>query len=123
MTAFVHFDPRPFLRMIDGDTEAFAQLATLFIEKSGEQIAALEDAVARDDAAALRERAHALKGSLALFHATPALDLCAALEHSAPVPLSDAAPAVAKLGSEIAALCGELDSACRAPEALAGVLE
>lgn len=63
------FDPSPFLNAIDGDRTTFLEFGQQFLAMLPDSLAALAEAAAAGDAEALRDRAHSLKGSLALFHA------------------------------------------------------
>jgi two-component system, sensor histidine kinase and response regulator len=68
-------------KAIGGKSKDFmANLFDLFITDAQPRIEALQEAIARNDAAALREMAHALKGSCANLGATRMSGLCEILE-------------------------------------------
>ena len=62
------------------DPETLSRLAGLYVERLPEREAAIQDAVANDDPAALREAAHALKSAASAFYATKLIELCRQVE-------------------------------------------
>jgi HPt (histidine-containing phosphotransfer) domain-containing protein len=76
------FDPAPLLESIDGDREAFAELANLFLSTSIEQVGALASALDAGDFALARDAVHGFKGSVALFATPAAVARLARLEHA-----------------------------------------
>ena len=104
-----HFDPRPLRDSVSDDAEILDQLVGLFRETAAVHIAEIEAAARAGDVATLRDRAHALKGSLGVFRAQPALDLCVAVEQAAKTsPPTIARDEIARLVAELAALDAEL---------------
>lgn len=94
MNSAATFDPNPFLRALDGDCATFLEFGRQFLAILPGSLASLYEAAAAGDAAALRERAHALKGSVAIFHAHPLLEELDAIERTcllAPAEISAAA--------------------------------
>ncbi len=71
------------LARVDGDDGLLADLAKLFCEESPKLLFAVEDAVARKDAAALKRAAHSLKGSMSTFAARDATEAALRLEELA----------------------------------------
>lgn len=78
-----HFDPVPLLQAIGDDIETYGKLAEQFVTTTRTQIDAVALAVENGDAPSLRDRLHALRGSLAVFHARAGLEILAALEVAA----------------------------------------
>src|SRR5450631_3306608 len=72
MTAVHPVDWEALLESIDGDTAFARDLAEAFIGTGDRELAAIAGALAKDDAAALRESAHALKGASANMRAAAA---------------------------------------------------
>ncbi|HLW79263.1 MAG TPA: ATP-binding protein, partial [Terriglobia bacterium] len=68
------------LARVEGDGVLLGELAALFIEDCPRILAAIRDAIARQDADALSRAAHALKGSAANFSASRAVDDALRLE-------------------------------------------
>jgi HPt (histidine-containing phosphotransfer) domain-containing protein len=68
------------LERIDGDQAFLAELLELFRAESPEQIRAARKAVAENDAAALQEVGHALKGALGNLAAAAASTIASGLE-------------------------------------------
>lgn len=83
------FDARPFLRAIDGDATVFVSLATDFLDTFHDQVAALLGAARAGDRPSLREVAHSLRGSLALFRADDLVGKVDAVVTSAAQPLPE----------------------------------
>ena len=63
-----------------GQPDVLTELIDLFLEDTPPRLAAVRDAVTRHDGDALRQAAHALKGSAASLGATEVRSLCAELE-------------------------------------------
>ena len=68
------------LARVGGNTEMLADLAGLFFGDGPERLAAVRQAVASADPAAVQETAHHLIGALALFGAPAAVDAAGELE-------------------------------------------
>ncbi|MFM2357228.1 MAG: hypothetical protein RLZZ528_2964, partial [Pseudomonadota bacterium] len=76
-------DPKALDRLLDvigGDREALRDLVQSFLDDGPGLVARLEQAVAANDADALRRAAHTLKGSAADFGATTLASLCREIE-------------------------------------------
>jgi HPt (histidine-containing phosphotransfer) domain-containing protein len=71
---------------------AVAELVDTFLEDAPAQMAALRDAVERDDAGAAHRAAHTLKSNGAMFGARPFSELCRRLEALGREGRLDAAP-------------------------------
>ena len=65
-------DIRIALQSTDGDREMLCQMAELFVEEGPKQLQAVEMMIDRGDAEGLRNAAHTLKGSVAIFGASSA---------------------------------------------------
>jgi CheY-like chemotaxis protein len=90
------------LARVDGDEGLLADLAKLFCEESPKLLFAVEDAVARKDAAALKRAAHSLKGSMSTFAARDATEAALRLEELASVgELADAEGAYRLLATQV----------------------
>jgi CheY-like chemotaxis protein len=90
------------LARVDGDEGLLADLAKLFCEESPKLLFAVEDAVARQDAAALKRAAHSLKGSMSTFAARDATEAALRLEELASVgELADAEGAYRLLATQV----------------------
>lgn len=63
------FDEAELLNTVQGDRALLAELGALFLADSPAQVIAVRDAIQRNDAAALRFAAHAIKGSAATLTA------------------------------------------------------
>lgn len=63
--------------------EGFAELVTIFLARLPDRLATLREAVAADDASALREAAHSLKGAARGFGAAEMGEIAARIEHEA----------------------------------------
>jgi len=68
------------MERIDGDRTLLAELAEIFREDYPKQIRLAHEALAANDAAAVRRIGHALKGALANLAATDATSLAASVE-------------------------------------------
>lgn len=77
-----NFDPAPFLSALDGDHATFIQFGRQFLAMFPGALQSLRDAAGQGDAEMLRERAHCLKGSLALFRAHRVLTEIEAIEYT-----------------------------------------
>ncbi|MDA8017816.1 MAG: Hpt domain-containing protein [Thermoanaerobaculia bacterium] len=75
------FDQDAALSRLGGDFELFDELIEMFCESADDQIGEIETSIREGDADQLRQTAHALSGSLALFAAGPALETARRLEH------------------------------------------
>jgi two-component system sensor histidine kinase/response regulator len=63
------FNEAELLETVQGDRALLGELGQLFLEDAPTQVNAVRDAIERNDAAALRFAAHALKGSAATLTA------------------------------------------------------
>jgi HPt (histidine-containing phosphotransfer) domain-containing protein len=98
------------LESIDGDQEFARDLAAAFIGTGDRELAAIAAALAKGDAAALREAAHALKGASANLRGSAATSAAAQLE-SAALGKSAQVPALAeKLTMEVRRMTAYLRS-------------
>jgi two-component system sensor histidine kinase/response regulator len=71
------------LARVGGDTKLLRELAQVFLEAAGPQLADVRTALERRDMQAVRCAAHALKGSLGTFAARPAFEAAARVERLA----------------------------------------
>jgi signal transduction histidine kinase/CheY-like chemotaxis protein/HPt (histidine-containing phosphotransfer) domain-containing protein len=67
-------------KLIGGDTPLLRELVRIYNETSPELIRNVDHAIANQDGKKLRDAAHALKGAVSNFAATPAVQACAELE-------------------------------------------
>jgi CheY-like chemotaxis protein len=74
------FDRNLALARVDGDEALLADLARLFLDESPNMLAALQTALAENDAARLERAAHSLKGAVSTFAARDAVDAALKLE-------------------------------------------
>lgn len=65
---------------VGGDTELLLEIAQIFLDQADTMLAAVEQAVQKQDAPALERAAHSLKGSVGVFRAQDAKDLAFSLE-------------------------------------------
>jgi two-component system, sensor histidine kinase and response regulator len=99
------------LERLQGDRELLEEIAGVFREEAPKLLAQITEAVERDDAGALKLAAHTLKGALANFAATAAVEAARRLELMAKEgDLSLAGPALATLEREIALLRPALEA-------------
>jgi CheY-like chemotaxis protein len=68
------------LARVEGDKQLLAELTNLFLEEGPKLLAAVREAVSRQDAKALEDAAHALKGSVGNFSAPGAFQAALNLE-------------------------------------------
>jgi signal transduction histidine kinase/CheY-like chemotaxis protein len=73
-------EENPFLADLDGDTGTAIRIARLFLTEAPRHLSDIRAAMAQRDRAALVWAAHRLKGAIANFHASAALDAAGALE-------------------------------------------
>ena len=115
-----HFDPEPFLRMVDHDYATFAELAQTFLDLAKPQVKEIGAASDSRDSRLLKERAHAFRGSLAVFRAAPALVIVEDIEKLArDHPGEGVGTLVDELDAEIQLLCAEMEAYVRAADVLA----
>jgi HPt (histidine-containing phosphotransfer) domain-containing protein len=87
------------------------ELARIFLDDYPSQLSTIQEAVEQRDAAALLEAAHALRGSVANFGATRAVEAALRLELMRKAGDLTAAPAaLAELQQTMTAFSGELDT-------------
>lgn len=111
MTArpLVHCNPKSVLEMVDFDRAAFVELVTTFLETVDRRLERLETALHRGCFEALRDQAHAIKGSLAVFEAAAGRTLAEQIEHlGADCPAARAGAMVAALRDEVDGVCADL---------------
>lgn len=105
------FDSVTFLRSIGGNLDVFRELAGLFVADSARRLAALRDALERQDGEALENAAHVLKGSAGYFCAPRAYAAALKVETLAlAADFTLAQEACSKLEHEIIRLTTELAS-------------
>jgi CheY-like chemotaxis protein len=66
--------------LFDGDPEFLAEIVNLFLATCPEMLSAIEDAIAQQDADAVRRSAHTLKGAVANFGAAAVVERAKAIE-------------------------------------------
>jgi len=81
--ALACWDEAAALKRLDDDQELLGDMIDLFLTETPDRLRELEDALARDDLAALADAAHAIKGMAGHFCAEQLLIHAANLEHSA----------------------------------------
>jgi two-component system, sensor histidine kinase and response regulator len=81
--AEVVFDPDRLLVRLGGDRRLMRELVTIFRADTPDRMRRIADAAATGDDRALREAAHALRGSLGTIDAQPALRATARVEEAA----------------------------------------
>src|SRR5205823_2188603 len=106
-------DQAVFARLADpaegGDPAFQAEVIDLFLAESRPQLRQLQEALARGDATALRQVAHALKGICAQVGAHRLQSLCEQIEGVARSgPLADGPPLLARLATEYDRVCATL---------------
>jgi len=74
------FDLSRSLEIVDSDQGFFREIANLFLENLPDNIARIQEAIAKSDAYALEQTAHSLKGSVGNFGARRAFDIAYQLE-------------------------------------------
>jgi CheY-like chemotaxis protein/HPt (histidine-containing phosphotransfer) domain-containing protein len=74
------FDPESALQTVGGDRSLLSELIQAYLEEAPGNIAALEDALARDDAVAFRRAAHTIKASMRYFFFEQGFETAFALE-------------------------------------------
>jgi PAS domain S-box-containing protein len=77
------FETDALINHYDGDVGLVVTLAAIFADSSTVQLSEIADAISRGDSTALAHSAHALRGSVANFHAQAAVDAAATLERMA----------------------------------------
>ena len=102
------------LEHFDGDRELLRELARIFLEDYPTRLSAIQAGVDRRDVPALLEAAHALRGSVANFGATRAVEAALKLELMGKAgDLTGAPAAFADLQHAMAAFTGELDTVAK----------
>jgi PAS domain S-box-containing protein len=74
------FDPRAAAARLGGDARLLGELIEMFLADCPRMVSEVRSAIDAKDTEALRQAAHALKGSVANFAATPAVDAARRLE-------------------------------------------
>ena len=98
--------------LFGGDPDFLAEIVNLFLETYPELLSEIENAVSRNDAAALGRAAHTMKGAVANFGAKAAVDQAKALEMMGKAgDLVSAAAATQSLRALMEKLVPELESA------------
>ncbi|MFO8099299.1 MAG: Hpt domain-containing protein [Salinibacter sp.] len=80
------------LDTVDGDADFLGTLVETFLDDCPAYLAAIRTAVDEEDAEALIQEAHSLKGTLGLLHATPARRAAKRLEELGRTERLDEAP-------------------------------
>jgi two-component system, sensor histidine kinase and response regulator len=107
-------------KSIGGDMELLRELVRIYNETRPELIRNIDLAIEKQDAASLRDAAHALKGAVSNFAALAALHACAELERIAGSgDLSSAAGARLELGSRLESFHAKLSTLALAEAARA----
>ena len=103
------FDYKAALSRVEGDEVLLADLGKLFSEESPKMLAAVNAAVAHQDADALQRAAHSIKGSIATFAAAAAFEAALSLERMGRAKdLSAAEKGARVLAAEVERLRGAL---------------
>jgi CheY-like chemotaxis protein len=98
------FDPQALLARVDGDKGLLGSLVAVFKADRPTLMAGIEEAIAADDAAALADNAHTMKGALSVFGVEPARSTAEQLEMAGrDKRLQNADELYQRLGREIAA--------------------
>ena len=96
------FDREALLERIDGDVELLAELFEDYLADTEEHLETARSGVADKDAKVLYEGAHALRGCVANFCATPAFEIASELQNLAGAKNLGPAPAMlTKLEAEV----------------------
>ena len=74
------FDLSSALETVGGDKEIFVEIADLFLDGLTDSIAGIRDGIARNDANAVEQAAHSLKGSVGNFGARRSYEIAYRLE-------------------------------------------
>jgi HPt (histidine-containing phosphotransfer) domain-containing protein len=91
------------LATVQGSEELLREILEAFLEETPRQLASIEQALAKSDAALLRRAAHTIKGAVRYFGANQAFDLAQRLEALAQNgELSQAAAVAEELEQELA---------------------
>jgi len=99
------------LARVGGDLDLLKEIAALFLEEYPRELDQIHKALAAGDAYTLERAAHGLKGSVANFGATPAVDAAFQLEQFGKAgKLDQVPPALAALERALALLHAELSS-------------
>ena len=77
------FDLQAFSERLNGDLGLLRRMVNLFIEECPSMVAAVGDALARDDAAVVHRAAHAMKGALLSMAANGVAETAGKLESAA----------------------------------------
>ncbi len=98
------------MEAVQGDQGLLRELIEIFLDDGPKLMSQAREAQAEGDAAVLQRAAHTLKGSVRLFGATQAFDLCFELESLAKrSELQQAAAAIARLEEELERLVESLN--------------
>jgi HPt (histidine-containing phosphotransfer) domain-containing protein len=99
------------LAELDGDMDLLRDLAQLFLDDSPRLLAAIRDAAEAQDAGAIGAAAHALKGSIASFGVSRALQTALRLESMGREGrISDVNPHIDEVETEIGELRAQLSA-------------
>lgn len=91
------------LERVGGDADLLSEIAGLFLREYPELLAAMQSALARQEATELERAAHSLKGSIANFGAAAAVEAAFTLEKIARSgALEEAGAALAALEAQLA---------------------
>jgi two-component system, sensor histidine kinase and response regulator len=106
---FSAFDLSRALRQVEGDEEILRELAETFLEQEPRLMETMRDSARTGEARELRRAAHTLKGSAAVFAATPVMEASQQVETLAREErLGDAASALAALDPLVESLVADL---------------
>jgi HPt (histidine-containing phosphotransfer) domain-containing protein len=106
------FDPGPFIYALDGDHATVLELARTFLATYPQSLSAVFTAAAAGDRAALGERAHALKGSMAMLHADAMVRELEDIEAGCRDPGAELPLLVRSLAGTASAFSAEFDAFC-----------
>ena len=111
-TAALHvpqFDRQEALRRVDGDLDLLEEIAILFLNSCGANLADLHRGLADSDAATIQKAAHTLKGSASSFGARSLVETALRVEKiGASLDLAKAESAVRDLELQLEALTAEI---------------
>lgn len=99
------------LERVEGDMDLLTEMVDLFLEESPRMIAEIEQAITADNAQALQNAAHTLKGAVSNFSAYRATEASFALEKMGRQQnFTDAATALSTLKHELTHLASALEA-------------
>jgi len=114
----VSFNQQAVLSRLGGDASLLREVAQIFLEDCPRLLDDLRRGVERGDTSAVKAAAHAIKGTVALFSAEPALEAAVRLEHmGSEGDLTELATAARVLEAEVARLTTALSAVASGPPA------